>query len=96
MTYYLGILNSKGGVGKTSTAMHLAMALSETRSVEVWDSDIQGSATDWAYTAEENNDKLPFAVVSVNYLRQVIAKYSMLLQIARTYLLFRRSLQTWI
>lgn len=75
MTYYLGILNSKGGVGKTSTAMHLAMALSETRSVEVWDSDIQGSATDWAYTAEENNDKLPFAVVSVNY-REVQRKQS--------------------
>ena len=75
MTYYLGLLNSKGGVGKTSTAMHLAMALSETRSVEVWDSDIQGSATDWAYTAEENNDKLPFAVVSVNY-REVQRKQS--------------------
>lgn len=28
---------------------------------------MQGSATDWAYTAEENDDPLPFDVVSVNY-----------------------------
>ena len=67
MTYYIGVLNSKGGVGKTTTAMHLATALNVSYQVEVWDSDIQGSATDWAYTAEENGDKLPFDVVSVNY-----------------------------
>lgn len=27
---------------------------------EVWDADPQGSATDWAYTAEENGQPLPF------------------------------------
>ena len=67
MTYFIGVLNSKGGVGKTTTAMHLATTLSKTHRVEVWDSDIQGSATDWAYIAEENDDRLPFEVISVNY-----------------------------
>lgn len=75
MTYYIGILNSKGGVGKTTTAIHLATALSTTRSVEVWDSDMQGSATDWAYTAQENGEALPFEVVSVNY-REIQRKSS--------------------
>lgn len=75
MTYYIGILNSKGGVGKTTTAIHLATALSATHRVEVWDSDMQGSATDWAYVAEENDDRLPFDVVSVNY-REIRRKNS--------------------
>lgn len=67
MTHYIGILNSKGGVGKTTTAMHLAQALSSNRTIEVWDADPQGSATDWAYTAEENGKALPFTVTSVNH-----------------------------
>lgn len=75
MTYYIGVLNSKGGVGKTTTAIHLATALSARYSVQVWDSDMQGSATDWAYTAQENGEPLPFEVVSVNY-REIQRKNS--------------------
>lgn len=67
MTRYIGILNSKGGVGKTTTAIHLAQALSHKHTIEVWDADPQGSATDWAYTTEENGQPLPFAVSSVNH-----------------------------
>ena len=75
MTYYIGILNSKGGVGKTTTAMHLAAALGEKHAVEVWDADPQGSATDWAYVAEENQESLPFPVISVNH-REIQRKES--------------------
>lgn len=67
MTHYIGILNSKGGVGKTTTAIHLAQALVPQHSVELWDADPQGSATDWAYTTEEHGQPLPFPVASVNH-----------------------------
>ena len=67
MTHYIGILNSKGGVGKTTTAIHLAQALAATYTVELWDADPQGSATDWAYTTEEHGQSLPFPVTSVNH-----------------------------
>ena len=60
------ITNTKGGVGKTTTAIYLATALSSTSSVEVLDADPQGSATEWAIRAEENNQKLPFEVRPVN------------------------------
>lgn len=60
------ITNTKGGVGKTTTAIYLAKALSATHTVEVLDADPQGSATEWAIRAEENNQKLPFEVRPVN------------------------------
>lgn len=60
------ITNTKGGVGKTTTAIYLATALSATHTVEVLDADPQGSATEWAIRAEENNQKLPFEVRPVN------------------------------
>lgn len=75
MTYYIGILNSKGGVGKTTTAIHLAQALAPQYSVELWDADPQGSATDWAYITEENGSPLPFSVTSVNH-REITRKTS--------------------
>lgn len=60
------ITNTKGGVGKTTTAIYLATALSATHAVKVLDADPQGSATEWAIRAEENNQKLPFEVRPVN------------------------------
>lgn len=65
----IGIINSKGGVGKTTTAIYLAAALTRVEgkewSVEVWDADKQGSATSWALLASET-EGLPFEVLSVN------------------------------
>jgi len=45
----IGLLNQKGGVGKTTLAVHIADAIARTkRSVLLIDADPQGSALDWA------------------------------------------------
>lgn len=67
MSPIIGIINAKGGVGKTITSIYLACALNASgHEVELWDADPQGSATDWALTAAENDSELPFTVSSVN------------------------------
>lgn len=56
MTKTITIANSKGGVGKTTTAVFLATLLSQYGSVLLKDADQQGSATEWLEDLEE----LPF------------------------------------
>ena len=49
MPKVIAILNQKGGVGKTTLAVHLATAIArKKRGVLLLDSDPQGSALDWA------------------------------------------------
>lgn len=57
----LSIVSLKGGVGKTTSAMHLAaVTASEGKAVVVIDSDDERSALRWA----EYADRLPFRVVA--------------------------------
>lgn len=58
----IALLNSKGGCGKTTSAMFLAqVAANRGRTAEVWDSDPQASASRWAEAAD-----LAFEVVPAN------------------------------
>jgi len=62
----IAIVNTKGGVGKTTSAIYMATALAELGNTLLWDADHQASATDWAQYAEESEDPLPFPVEPAN------------------------------
>ena len=66
----IGILNQKGGAGKTTIALHLAHALAlKNFQVMLVDADPQGSSRDWAMARESD---APFSVIGLD--RPIIHK----------------------
>lgn len=66
----IGIVNVKGGVGKTTSAIYLGTAFAQMgKDVVVIDMDHQGSASDWADRAADADTPLPFPVEISNAKR---------------------------
>jgi chromosome partitioning protein len=62
----IAVLNQKGGVGKTTLAMHLAAELTCSRyQVMVVDADPQGSALDWSQARQRAGLPRLFGVVGI-------------------------------
>lgn len=110
MSRVISVVNTKGGVGKTTTAVYLATALSCQDRVVLLDADPQGSATSWATDAFETGDRLNFEVRPANApivrrCRDIDALLTLLLVTLRRlpqpsrllmWLLSRLSRGTWI
>lgn len=63
----ISVINLKGGVGKTTTAIALATAaMRDGKDVELFDCDPQSSASLWELKADEAGDPLPFPVLPAN------------------------------
>jgi chromosome partitioning protein len=60
----LSVFNLKGGTGKTTSAVFLAMALSKKAKPLLIDADPQGSVLSWSETAEVS-EQFPFTVVGL-------------------------------
>lgn len=68
----ISVINTKGGVGKTTTAFFLALAAAndpELAPVALCDVDPQGSASDWEYQITESGGELPFELIVTNRKR---------------------------
>ena len=61
----IALLNQKGGVGKTTLSVHLAMALADSHKVLLVDADPQGSALDWSVQRETQSAPLRFPIVGL-------------------------------
>lgn len=62
----ISLVNLKGGVGKTTSAIYLATVYAQRAPAVLLDADPQGSASDWAAVAEDAGTPLPFDVRVVN------------------------------
>lgn len=63
----VAVVNLKGGVGKTTSAIALATAAQRAgKDAKVLDADSQSSASLWALAADESGEPLPFTVESAN------------------------------
>ncbi len=68
----VAVVNTKGGVSKTTTSVYLANELSIRGGVDqivLADLDKQGSATEWADRAADNDSPFPFRVEVSNVKR---------------------------
>jgi chromosome partitioning protein len=61
----LGLVSSKGGTGKTTSAVSLAMVLHRQGRTLAVDCDPQGSLMSWSAEAADEGHPLPFTVVSM-------------------------------
>lgn len=63
----VSVVNIKGGVGKTTTAMALATVAARDRiRTVVFDADEQSSASLWGYAADQSDTPMPFGIESAN------------------------------
>lgn len=61
----LALVSSKGGTGKTTSAVGLAMVLHRQGRTLAVDCDPQGSLMSWSEAAADQGNSLPFTVVSM-------------------------------
>lgn len=63
----VAVINTKGGVGKTTTCMYLAEAARRAgRRVTVWDADPQGSSLTWTDQAAGDGAPVAYTVTGVH------------------------------